>query len=126
MDVIALAATIGNTGIVNTGGTSGVFTVAVSNIGVAGTVVVSGETSSAAVTAIVTVCETNPVDSQCLATPSATVSRTLAQNETATFGFFVAQTANIVPDFAAKRIFAKFSQGTTLRGATSVAVTSGP
>ncbi|VAV94109.1 hypothetical protein MNBD_ALPHA06-699, partial [hydrothermal vent metagenome] len=78
MDVIALAATIGNTGIVNTGGTTGVFTVAVSNIGIAGTVVVSGETSSAAVTAIVTVCETNPVDSQCLATPSATVSRTLA------------------------------------------------
>jgi hypothetical protein len=67
-----------------------------------------------------------PATGACINPPSANVNKTLAQNETATFGFFVTETANITPDFAAKRIFAKFTENGTLRGATSVAVTSGP
>ena len=125
MDVIALAAA-STPGIVETGGATGAFSVAISNIGIAGTVTVTGETSSAAVTATVTVCETVPATGACKAPPSASVNKTLAQDETATFSFFVTETAPIIADFAQKRIFARFRQGSALRGATSVAVRTGP
>ncbi len=126
MDVIALAATPTADGIVNTGGGTEAFTVAVTNIGIPGTVDVTGETSSSDVTATVKVCETDPVTSVCKAPPAAMVSRTLAKDETATFGFFVTETAPITADFAKKRIFARFREGGVLRGATSVAVRTGP
>ncbi len=126
MDVIALAATLGSDGIVNTGGATGVFSVAVSNIGVAGTVEVTGETSNASVTATVSVCETVPATGACMSPPAAMVMKTLAKDETATFGFFVAETAPIAADFAQKRIFAIFEQVGVVRGATSVAVRTGP
>ena len=128
MDVIALAATTGNTGIVDTMGSAGAFSVAVTNIGIAGTVDVTGETSSSAVAATVTVCETVPSTGLCKGTtsPTAMVSRTLAKDDTATFAFFVAETAPIVADFAKKRIFARFREGGVLRGATSVAVRTAP
>lgn len=124
MDVIALAAAV-VPGIVETGGGTGAFSVSVSNIGAAGTVTVTGEPSSG-VTATVTVCETDPATAACLASPSASVSKTLAKDETATFSFFVTETATIMADFARKRIFARFKEGAVLRGATSVAVRSAP
>ncbi len=125
MDVIAVAATPTGDGIVNTAGGTEVFTVAVTNIGIAGTVDVTGETSSSDVTATVTVCETDPATSICKASPAAMVSKALAKDETATFGFFVTETAPITADFAKKRVFARFREGSVLRGATSVAVRSG-
>ncbi len=125
MDVIALSASA-IPGVVETAGSTGAFSVAVSNIGVAGTVTASGVTSSALVPATITVCETVPATGACKASPSATVNRTLAQNETATFGFFVTETETIVADFAQKRIIAQFKEGATLRGATSVAVRTSP
>jgi Metallo-peptidase family M12B Reprolysin-like len=124
MDVIALAAAA-IPGIVETGGGTGAFSVSVSNIGAAGTVTVTGEPSSG-VTATVTVCETDPVTAACLASPSASISKTLAKDETATFSYFVTETGTIIADFAQKRIFARFKEGSTLRGATSVAVRSAP
>ncbi len=122
MDVIAL----GTTGIVDTGGGTGVFAVSVSNIGKAGTITASGVNSSASVTATTTVCETVPTTGACKSPPSATVDRTLAKDETATFGFFVTETAPIIADFAKKRIIAQFKEGSALRGATSVAVRTAP
>ncbi len=124
MDVIALAAAP-TPGIVETGGGTGAFSVSVSNIGTAGTVTVTGE-PSAGVTATVSVCETDPVTAACKAPPAASVNKTLATNETATFSFFVTETATIIADFAQKRIFARFREGSVLRGATSVAVRSAP
>ncbi len=126
MDVIALSATIGSTGIVETAGGTGVFSVAVSNIGIAGTVTASGETSTAAVPATITVCETVPATGACKAPAAPTVTKTLAKDETATFGFFVTETATIANDLAANRILALFEEGGTTRGATSVAVRTGP
>jgi Metallo-peptidase family M12B Reprolysin-like len=125
MDVIALSATLGSDGIVNTGGGTGVFSVAVKNIGVGGTVTVTGEASSA-VTATVFVCETVTATGACMAAPSSSVVKTLSAGESATFGFFVAESATIVADFAQKRVFARFRQAGVLRGATSVAVRTAP
>ncbi len=125
MDVIALAAS-GTPGVVETGGATGAFAVSVSNIGAAGTVTASAVNSSAAVTATTTVCETVPATGACKASPTATLDRFLTASETATFAFFVTETAPIVADFAQKRIIAQFKQGTTLRGATSVAVRTAP
>ena len=127
MDVIALAGTVGNTGIVETMGSAGAFSVAVTNIGAPGTVDVTGETSSSLVTATVTVCETVPATGLCKAgtSPAPKVTKTLAKDETGTFAFFVTETGPIVADFAKKRIFARFREGGVLRGATSVAVRTG-
>ncbi|VAV92738.1 hypothetical protein MNBD_ALPHA06-1852, partial [hydrothermal vent metagenome] len=127
-DIVALAGTAASTpGIVETApGGSGAFVVAVSNVGAADTVTLSGETSNANVPATVTVCETFPATGLCMATPAATVDANIGTGGTATFGIFVTETAPIVADFANTRIFARFKVGSSVKGSTSVAVRTDP
>jgi len=69
------------------------------------------------------VCETNPSDGQCFATPSPTVDFTAAPNLTKTFTVFVNSNGTTVPfDPGNSRVFLYFRQGSINVGGTSAAV----
>jgi streptogramin lyase len=124
-DIVALAATPSNDGIIDIPGATGsdAFAVASVNVGVSAMITVSADTGSATLPAQITLCQTNPSTGVCLTAPSATVATTIAANATPTFSIFVTGTANIPFDPANSRIFVRFMDysGNT-RGATSVAV----
>ena len=128
-DVVALAATINNDGIVNIAGDngSGVFAVASVNVGIGGTITATRDTGGASLLAEVTICETDIATGICLdgIIPPVTTSVTteIVADATPTFGIFVRGLGNVPFDPANRRIFLRFTdQGGEVRGATSVAV----
>jgi hypothetical protein len=125
-DVIALAATTQNDGIVHvTNGSppTGAFAVATDNLGSSDTITVATNTGSATLPITVSICETNPSTGACLAPPSANVSTTIATNATPTFGIFVSASATVPLNPANSRVFVTFTDSTNaIRGETSVAV----
>jgi hypothetical protein len=124
-DVVALAATPQNDGIMHIPGAAGSSAIAVAtiNLGTTSVITVSPGTGAAVLPLTLTVCQTNSVTGQCLATPAATVSPTLNGNSTATFGIFATATGTIPFLPAHNRIFVQFSDGgAVVRGSTSVAV----
>lgn len=123
-DIVALAATPNNDGIVNVpvGGT-GVFAVATSNVGIGATITASTDTGTATLPISVGICETNPATGVCISATGPSVSTSIAANGTPTFGVFVAATAAVPFSPAVNRVFVRFSEsGGIVRGATSVAV----
>ena len=124
-DIVALAATLSNDGIVEVSGT-GVFAVATVNVGASGTIIVSADTGNAVLPVSISVCETNPISGACLAPPvsaAGSVTTQIDSGETSTFAFFVAASGNVPLDPAVNRIFVRFKDsGGAVRGATSVAV----
>jgi hypothetical protein len=124
-DIVALAATVGNTGIVNIPGSSGVgiFAVATVNVGVGSAITASADTGAASLPVTVSLCRSNPATSECLAAPTSTVTTSVAANETPTFAIFITGASTIGNDPANNRIFVRFrdASGVT-RGSTSVAV----
>lgn len=131
-DIVALAATLLNDGRVNvptTGNQVGVFSVAVSNVGAAGSIVVSPDTGGRTLAIQnIEVCQTNPTTGACTGPRALTATVNLDPNETATFGIFVRGTgAAIDNDPARNRVFVRFLEnGTAERGATTVAVRTAP
>ena len=129
-DVIALAATISNDGIVNIPGNTGTgaFAVASANVGAGGQITVTLDTGTGTVPAGLTVCETIPADGTCQATPTMSVTTTIPAAGTPTFGVFVQGLGAPVPfSPATNRIYLRFRDATgTVRGATSVAVRTVP
>ncbi len=126
LDVVAVGATISNDGILRIGsvGGSGAFAVASANLGSGGPITVSAGTGQTSLPVPLTVCQTN-VQAQCLQPPAAQVAATIATNDTPTFSVFA--TAQQVLPFSpgANRIYLNFyDQSGTLRGRTSVAVTT--
>ena len=127
-DIVALAATAGNTGIVNIPGANGngAFAVATVNVGIGGDITVSADTGGATLPVIIFLCQTDSNTGQCVkpAAPSTSpVVATIGANATATFGIFVAGTGNIPFNAAANRIFVRFKDAAAVtRGSTSVAV----
>ncbi|HAQ33953.1 MAG: hypothetical protein CMF74_15270 [Maricaulis sp.] len=126
-DVIALAATPGNTGRVEvptTGNMVGVFSVAVSNIGADAVIQASADTGGRAMAVQnIEICQTNPTTGACITTRAASTQVTLLNGGTATFGVFVRGTgAAIDNDPARNRVFVRFTDIGGERGATSVAV----
>jgi hypothetical protein len=124
-DIVALAATPTNDGIVNipgAGGT-GIFSVATLNVGVQGLISASSDTGATSLPLTVSLCETNPATGQCISGIGSTVTTTINANETPTFGIFVQGSANVAFDPALNRIFVRFKDsGAVTRGSTSVAV----
>jgi hypothetical protein len=124
-DVIAVAATGGGNGIVAvpTGGV-GAFAVATTDIGAAGAIVASVDTGGYNLPATLTICETNPATSQCLAPPASTVVHNYTTGDTPTFSIFAVVTQPITFNPATSRILVHFSDaaGGVSRGATSVAI----
>jgi hypothetical protein len=125
-DVVALAATLQNDGIVHvtTGSPmTGVFAVATVNLGSTDTITASTNTGPATLPITVNICQTNPTSGACLQTPGPTAATTITANAEPTFGIFVTANGTVPPDFANSRIFVQFTDSTgAVRGETSVAV----
>ena len=124
-DVVALAATMQNDGIVHVTGTpsEGEFAVATDNLGSGDTITIAANTGAATLPVAITLCQTNPQSGQCLQTPSATVTTTINSNATPTFGVFVSASGAVALNPANSRIFVTFTDSTNaVRGETSVAV----
>jgi Right handed beta helix region len=124
-DIVALAATLNNDGIVNIPGTNGtgVFAVATVNVGAGDTITVLADTGDAILPVNILLCQTNPKTAACLSSPESGVSTTILTNETPTFGLFAAAAGDVsfVPE--TNRIFVRFQDsGGVTRGLTSVAV----
>ncbi len=128
-DIVALAATLTDDGIVDVPGAAGTgaFVVATSNVGAGGNITVSADRGSASLSLGVTLCQTNRATSVCLASPTATVTTQINANATPTFGIFVTGTGTVPFDPAINRISVRFrDEGGVTRGSTSVAVRTAP
>jgi hypothetical protein len=124
-DILALAATVTNDGIVNIPGTIGAaaFSVATMNLGASGDITVSADTGSPILPLNIFLCETNPADGQCISGIGSSVTTQINTNATATFGIFVQGNGNVPFGPAANRVFVRFKDsGAITRGSTSVAV----
>jgi hypothetical protein len=124
-DIVALAATAQNDGILHITGTPGsnAFAVATVNVGASAQITATANTGSAALPLSLSLCQTNPSTGGCLATPAASVSTTIAANTTPTFGIFATASGGVPFLPATNRIFVQFSDANGIvRGSTSVAV----
>jgi CSLREA domain-containing protein len=124
-DIVALAATTTNDGIVNVPGTTGTgaFAVATVNVGASGNITASADTGSATLPVNISLCQTDPATGQCISAIDSTVTTTINANATPTFGIFVQGNGNVPFDPAANRIFVRFKDGGGVtRGSTSVAI----
>jgi hypothetical protein len=124
-DIVALAATLRNDGVVGIPGSTGtgVFAVATVNVGASGAITAMADTGGETLPVTLTICETNPTSGTCIAAPASNVTTQINANATPTFGLFVLGNGTVSFDPARRRIFVRFldPQGVT-RGATSVAV----
>jgi hypothetical protein len=123
-DVVALAATLTNDGIVNIPGATGTgaFAVATVNVGVTGSITASADTGSATLPVNIFLCQTDPATGQCISAIDSGVTTQINANATPTFAIFAQGSGNLPFDPAANRIFVRFSSGGVTRGSTSVAV----
>jgi hypothetical protein len=123
-DIVALAATLTNDGIVNIPGATGTgaFAVATVNVGAGGTITTSADTGGTSLTVNVLLCQTNPATGACFAAPASTVTTQINANATPTFAVFAQGSALVPFDPAHNRIFVRFKDGGGVtRGATSMA-----
>jgi M6 family metalloprotease-like protein len=122
-DLVAVAATVGNTGIVDIPGAAGtgIFSAATVNIGAAGTFRAYVDDADAGLSLNPLICQTD-AQSNCLAAPAADVSFDLAKDEIGLFAVFVVGQGDVTIDAANNRLFLRFEQSGVARGATSVAV----
>jgi hypothetical protein len=124
-DIVALAATVGDTGIVNVQGApgAGAFAVATVNVGVESTITASADTGEASLPVTVSLCQSDPTSGACLAAPTSTVTTSIGANATPTFAIFVTSSGPVPFDPAQNRIFVRFRDAANVtRGSTSVAV----
>ena len=124
-DIVALAATLNNDGVVNVPGVTGtgVFAVATVNVGTGGTVTASADMGAASPPVTIALCQTNPTTGQCISAIGPSVTTQIDANATPTFGIFVTGTGNVPFAPAVNRVFVRFrDNGGAARGSTSVAV----
>ncbi len=124
-DIVALAATATNDGIVNVPGASGTgaFAVATVNVGAGGQVTAIADTGSVAIPVTLSVCQTDPGTGQCISAIGPTVTVDIGQNQTPTFSVFVKGNGPVPFDPGRNRAFVRFEDATgVIRGTTSVAV----
>lgn len=124
-DIVALAATTTNDGIVNIPGMSGTgaFAVATVNVGASGSITVSADTGGASLPVHISLCQTNPANAHCISSIGPTVATQINANATPTFGIFVQGSGDVPFDPAVNRIFVRFKDNSGVtRGSTSAAV----
>jgi hypothetical protein len=124
-DIVALAATLTNDGIVNIPGMNGTgaFAVATVNVGASAGITASADTGSVSLLVSVALCQTEPATGQCISSITSNVTTQINANATPTFGIFVQGSGDVAFDPAANRIFVRFKDGGGVtRGSTSVAV----
>jgi hypothetical protein len=124
-DIVALAATAGNDGVVAVDAATrmGAFAVATVNLGAGGSITVSADVGGAALPVGLTLCQTDPASGACLAPPRSSLVAQIAGGATPTFAVFVTSGAPVAFAPDASRVFVRFrdAAGVT-RGSTSVAV----
>jgi hypothetical protein len=124
-DIVALAATASNDGILHIPGNSGsnAFAVATVNLGASAIITATANTGAASLPLAISICPTNPATGQCLATADSSAATVIAMGTTPTFGIFVTAIAGVPFMPATNRIFVEFSDANeVVRGSTSVAV----
>ena len=125
-DVVAVAATQTNDGIVAVEG-AGVFTVAAVNVGASEVVRITADTGGVELPLTLLICQTDPASSACLSEPvfaNIGVALSIDHGTTPTFGVFAFGETPVSFDPARHRIFVRFSDDAArVRGVTSVAVT---
>jgi hypothetical protein len=124
-DIVALAATLSNDGIVNVPGTNGTgaFAVATVNVGASGSITASADTGNVSLPVNISICQTDPATGQCISAIGPSVTTQINANATPTFAIFVQGNGNVPFDPATNRIFVRFKDsGAATRGSTSVAV----
>ena len=127
-DIVALAATPTNDGIVDLPSATGInaFTVATVNLGIEGSISAVAELSEPAIPVTITACETDPATAACINPPDPTsdpIESTIAALATPTFSFFLTSTGDVPFDPATNRAVVRFTgQDGETRGATSVAL----
>jgi outer membrane protein assembly factor BamB len=125
-DIVALAATASGNGILQiplSSGGAAAFAAASINVGVGGTLTASTDFGGAALPVTATLCQTNPVNGQCLTPPAASVAVTIGAAATPTFSVFATASSAIPFAPGASRIFLRFTDAAGVsHGSTSVAV----
>jgi hypothetical protein len=124
-DVVALAATAINDGILHITGTSGsnAFAVATVNVGASASITAAANTGAATLPLAIALCQTNPMTGQCTSSIGSSVTTTINANATPTFAIFAIASGQVPFVPQTNRIFVGFSDATgTVRGSTSVAV----
>jgi len=126
-DVVALVATTTGDGISNIPGPwgTGIFAVATSNVGSAGSLTATAGTGGKKLPLDITLCQTNPATGNCLQQPATTIPVTSSGGDTSTFAVFARGTGkSIAFDPAGNRVFVYFRNDANgaMVGATSVAV----
>jgi virginiamycin B lyase len=126
-DIIAIAATTQNNGILSISGTggSGAFAVATANVGAAGPAITATPVVAGGVSLPLglSICQTNSVTGACLLPPSPSVTTAIAGGATASFGVFATASGSVANMPAVNRIALQFTDATgVVRGSTSVAV----
>jgi virginiamycin B lyase len=124
-DIVALAATAQNDGILHITGTSGsnAFAVATVNVGASASITATATTGAATLPLAISLCQTNPMSGQCISSIGPSVTLTINANATPTVAIFTTASGTVPFDPANNRIFVEFSDaGGVVRGSTSVAV----
>ena len=124
-DIVALAATAQNDGILHITGTSGsnAFAVATVNVGASASITATASTGAATLPLAISLCQTNPMSGQCISSIGPSVTTTINANATPTFAIFATASASVPFVPQTNRIFVAFSDASgTVRGSTSVAV----
>lgn len=127
-DVVALAATVQNDGIVHVTGSpsQGAFAVATINLGASAAITAAANTGAAALPQLtINLCQTNPQSGQCISAIGGSVATTINANATPTFAIFGSAAGQVPVPFIPQtnHIFVEFADsGGAVRGETSVAV----
>jgi hypothetical protein len=124
-DIVALAATASNDGILHITGTTGsnAFAVATVNVGASASITATANTGTATLPLAISLCQTNPTTGQCISSIGSTVTATINSNATPTFAIFATASGSVPFVPQTNRIFVEFSDANqVVRGSTSVAV----
>jgi hypothetical protein len=124
-DIIALAATATNDGIVTISGEAGAgaFAVATVNVGTAAQITASADTGEAAMPVSLNLCQTAPATGQCISDIGPTVAVDVGPGDTPTFSVFITGHGPVPFDPGVNRAFVRFEDAAgAIRGTTSVAV----
>jgi sugar lactone lactonase YvrE len=123
-DIIALALSSTNDGVLHIQQGVGAFAVASIDAGAAATLTVSPDTGSATLPLGLSVCQTTSAG-QCVAAPAASLPVSFTPGATPTFSVFASTTAAIPFAPGTSRIFLRFADASGVsHGSTSVAVTT--
>jgi streptogramin lyase len=124
-DIVALAATAQNDGILHITGASGsnAFAVATVNLGASAQITAAANTGAATLPLAISLCQTDPASGQCISSVGPSVTFTINANATPTVAIFATARGGVPFLPATNRIFVEFSDANeVVRGSTSVAV----